>query len=134
MSYKRSKSVVFGSDQILYIPERECKRQVLSFFENVCITAREHVMGFLDVFLQMGLNVHAQKKNTRTSKTTQCRILTKNNQTGCFISTYDLQNFHGFNAYNDRTANFFVHRHVFYSKCLIMRSLNFVLFLTLVER
>lgn len=63
MSYKRSKSVVFGSDQILYIPERECKReQVLSFFENVCITAREHVMGFLDVFLQMGLNVHAQKK------------------------------------------------------------------------
>lgn len=63
VSYKRSKSVVFGSDQILYIPERECKReQVQSFFQNACITAREHVLGILNVFLQMGLNAHAQKK------------------------------------------------------------------------
>tara|TARA_Y100000389_G_scaffold200463_1_gene240988 strand:- start:10267 stop:10614 length:348 start_codon:yes stop_codon:yes gene_type:complete len=62
-SCKRSKSVVFGSEQVLYIPKRKYrKKQIHSFFEIVCITVKEHVLGILDVFFQMGSDVHTQTK------------------------------------------------------------------------
>ena len=47
---KRTKKVVFGCDDVLYIPEREKQNSIHSIMETICIVARVQFRGLLDRF------------------------------------------------------------------------------------